>query len=560
MPRNGSGGYLAPLNSWNPAINGQEALPDDWMAILNDVSAALQASVASDGQTPMSGALKMGGNKITGLGAPSSAGGALRWEQNTAGVDIASATNIVIPNEGALFSITGTTQIDGATGGYPGRTVAIKFVDDIILKNGINFLMPSGRDFSAKSGQIVFLLKISEDTWQLFSGAGSGYSFEIGDFLDSARTMDAQWIRRDGALYNRVQYPELASLMPVLPDGFHGSNRPVPIRSSGPSGSSTPIIEQEIRKENGQYILSGSTYSESTNLITTWQVYTAQTLEAWFKTYDANVSGTPAIKSSLRRFSGNGTTLVAGATTRVTSASHFPLYYSTTDAASWTQASRTGGLTTNVDWVVADICWVEELELFVAILNGGTTSQLWTSSDGMAWTAGYTFPSYVVTLYVDGLQVLAIGRDNVYSSFDASIWTAHATGITTGSIFNAYFFVFNGTYHLVVGSTIKTSTDLDSWVDISPSPAVTGSQWTVVDDKVLCLISGKINATEDFETFKIIDVDGKTIRAIYYDELVHTLVLLDASSPPLVHFGTLINSDQFQVPDDNPTNGWIKAL
>src|SRR5690554_5317585 len=109
MPRNGSGGYLPPQNSWNPAINGQQALPNDWMAILDDVTTALTQSLSADGQTPITGVLNFQGNRISNVGAPTGSGDALRWEQMTKGLDIASATTITIPVEGMLFDVTGTT-------------------------------------------------------------------------------------------------------------------------------------------------------------------------------------------------------------------------------------------------------------------------------------------------------------------------------------------------------------------------------------------------------------------------------------------------------------------
>jgi acetyl-CoA carboxylase biotin carboxylase subunit len=58
--RNGSGSYSLPVNTWNPATNSVSASAADWQTLINDVATALTASVAADGQTPMTGNLAMG--------------------------------------------------------------------------------------------------------------------------------------------------------------------------------------------------------------------------------------------------------------------------------------------------------------------------------------------------------------------------------------------------------------------------------------------------------------------------------------------------------------------
>jgi parallel beta-helix repeat protein len=81
MARNGSGTYSLPVNTWNPAVNGVGASAADWQSLINDVASALTASLAADGQTPMTGNLAMGGNRLTGLAAGTATGNSLRYEQ-----------------------------------------------------------------------------------------------------------------------------------------------------------------------------------------------------------------------------------------------------------------------------------------------------------------------------------------------------------------------------------------------------------------------------------------------------------------------------------------------
>ena len=64
MPRNGAGTYNPPASTWNPGVNGVTATTADFNALLTDLSSAVTQSVSSDGQTPMTGNLPMGNNKV----------------------------------------------------------------------------------------------------------------------------------------------------------------------------------------------------------------------------------------------------------------------------------------------------------------------------------------------------------------------------------------------------------------------------------------------------------------------------------------------------------------
>jgi hypothetical protein len=65
MSRNGSGTYTLPAG--NPVVTGT-SIASTWAnTTMTDLANALTDSVAADGQTTMTGSLKMGSNKITGL-------------------------------------------------------------------------------------------------------------------------------------------------------------------------------------------------------------------------------------------------------------------------------------------------------------------------------------------------------------------------------------------------------------------------------------------------------------------------------------------------------------
>lgn len=79
MSRNGSGVYSLPAG--NPVVTGT-TISSSWAnTTLSDIATALTGSVAADGQTPMTGPLAMGSNKITGLATGSASGDAVNYAQ-----------------------------------------------------------------------------------------------------------------------------------------------------------------------------------------------------------------------------------------------------------------------------------------------------------------------------------------------------------------------------------------------------------------------------------------------------------------------------------------------
>jgi microcystin-dependent protein len=134
MSRNGSGIYNLPTG--NPVVTGT-TITSNWAnTTLSDISTALTGSVAADGQTPITGNLQMGGNKITGMADGSSAsdaatvgqlaalnsvitGSIQMWPTVTApsGYLLCTGTAVSRSTYAALFAIIGTTfgTGDGST-------------------------------------------------------------------------------------------------------------------------------------------------------------------------------------------------------------------------------------------------------------------------------------------------------------------------------------------------------------------------------------------------------------------------------------------------------------
>ena len=68
MSRNGSGTYTLPAG--NPVVSGTTITTTWANTTLTDIANSLTGSVAADGQTPMTGALNMGSNKVSAVTDP----------------------------------------------------------------------------------------------------------------------------------------------------------------------------------------------------------------------------------------------------------------------------------------------------------------------------------------------------------------------------------------------------------------------------------------------------------------------------------------------------------
>lgn len=132
MSRNGSGTYNLPAG--NPVVTGT-TITSTWAnSTLSDMANALTGSVASDGQTPMSGSLNMGNNQITNMADPTtSQSAATKTYVDTAvsGVsalylakasnlsDVANAatarTNLAAAGTGVANTFTATQTFNGTT-------------------------------------------------------------------------------------------------------------------------------------------------------------------------------------------------------------------------------------------------------------------------------------------------------------------------------------------------------------------------------------------------------------------------------------------------------------
>lgn len=174
MPRS-SGTFTPVVNSWYPAVNGVNATAADWNAVLDDVSAAITTSVATDGTSTVTANLPMSNFKLTGLAAGTATGDSLRWQQLfSQGVetDVASGATV---NIGAINSnflrITGTTTITSFGTSYNGPRF-LRFADALTLThNASTLVLPGGANITTAAGDTAVVVPIGNPAsgWQVLA-------------------------------------------------------------------------------------------------------------------------------------------------------------------------------------------------------------------------------------------------------------------------------------------------------------------------------------------------------------------------------------------------------
>lgn len=103
MSRNGSGTYTLPAG--NPVVTGT-TISSTWANnTLQDLANAMTGSIAADGQTPITGNLQMGNNKITGLATPTVSTDAVTKAYADALVDGSGTGSFT------TLTVTGTTTL-----------------------------------------------------------------------------------------------------------------------------------------------------------------------------------------------------------------------------------------------------------------------------------------------------------------------------------------------------------------------------------------------------------------------------------------------------------------
>ncbi|MCA2935431.1 MAG: hypothetical protein IM445_11985, partial [Microcystis sp. M015S1] len=237
MARNGSGTYNLLTNSWNPATNGNSATAVDWQNLINDVASALTQSLSADGQTPITGNLNAGNNKITGLAAGSATGDSLRWEQlfsqgQPANLASAATTDIGAQNT-VLLNITGTTTITSFGTNYNGPRY-VRFDGVLTLThNATTLILPGAANITTEPGDSAIVVPSGSPAngWRLIGfQKGNGDLNAIGN-VNVSNLKNISYIESPGQSLVNV-FRQASSGATILANGYKYSNTANAVASS----------------------------------------------------------------------------------------------------------------------------------------------------------------------------------------------------------------------------------------------------------------------------------------------------------------------------------------
>lgn len=181
MPRDGSGRYIIPPSSWYQPQTGNDATPDDFKALVDDIAAAITQSMSADGQTPIQGHWNFRGYRIGGLGDPRAGGDAISRDFMGKGDDVPISTIIQLPRSGSMFRIVGTGTVEGISSSFEGRQVWLTFDSGVTLKDGQSFLMPEGVDLVTTVTTTMLFSEVDSGVWKvLMPRVGTASSRDVG--------------------------------------------------------------------------------------------------------------------------------------------------------------------------------------------------------------------------------------------------------------------------------------------------------------------------------------------------------------------------------------------
>lgn len=353
----------------------------------------------------------------------------------------------------------------------------------------------------------------------LNSGNGSS-SYQVGDFLDTARTLNSDWLRRDGSLYLRADYPELADILPALPDGMSWSN----------SGAISAGFARKVQKTPTGYMMLVDDNDTAT------RVYT---------TDDAAVVWTQV--ATIAGFRATAFVIQGGVFVAVDG---FAKVSRSTDGITWTSPAGVLSFTGITGIVFA-------FGLFVVT---GDNGKIATSPDGVTWTSRTSGVSVFLqnVRFLNGVLVIVGSTGVILTSPDGITWTSRTSGVTALLL----DVVYGAGLYVAVGSagTIITSPNLVTWTTRTSSTSVTlngveysTSGFIVVGDSGTVRIS-----TAGTSWASVITGVSVSLVSVAFDVANQARYFIGARDA--LYLGVRTLTTQFRTPDDNPTYGWIKAV
>lgn len=351
-------------------------------------------------------------------------------------------------------------------------------------------------------------------------------AYAVGDFYETIRTLDENWLRRDGALYEVADYPELAALLPDLTDNIQWASF-----SPNVSGAFSSAL---IRSNVTLVATSGGTGG------TTTTIWSATNPEESF----SEVATIPSFGSVDQiNFTNNVYCLVGY------SGTNGVISYSN-DGTAWSSPQSV-----IAGYPAQGIVYGAGLYVIV-----GYNGQIRTSPDLVNWTprTSGTTKGFEAVTYANGAFV-AVGQDGlIATSPDGIAWVIRTSGVTVSlrdATYGAGKFVvvgFNG--------AILTSTNLAAWI--------LRTSGTTSSFRAVAYSSSGFVAVGTGGVARLSE-DGINWSASITGVSPNLEVLLFDPDLPYIYYafgsgtylkGTRTLPTQFQVPKDAPAYGWIRAL
>lgn len=355
----------------------------------------------------------------------------------------------------------------------------------------------------------------------------------IGDGKWSVRDLGPNWLRRDGSLYDRSDYPDLADMLPTLPDGVAWETF---------YQGSTGEHHIEIHPSGG-YVLfraytSGATsYTDIYRSLDGLQWDVINTLSGFYARHI--IYG----NSIWLAFDNQGRSITSP------------------DLLTWASPVSVFTYTDNPGGRVA-----AAFGKFWAVGVSGSTGATWhlkSSSDGQSWTQEKTFPSVPVGIdFLNGNLIVTGGGGMIQDTSDGVNWNTRTSGVSAvlyGVIHGNGLYVAFG-----ASGTIVTSPNLATWTQRTSGTtraleagAYSSSGFMLVGRNGAATISPASSGTSW-------SVAATGLNAWMTDIAVEegkpNSYLVTTGASPAILRGLRTLPTQFRVPNDNPTYGWIRAL
>lgn len=362
---------------------------------------------------------------------------------------------------------------------------------------------------------------------------------EIGDGAWSIRDLSPDWLRRNGAVYPRSAYPELAALLPVLPDSVTWGSGEFDV--AVPSGYSCRGIAQL-----GSMYVALFTGSPGTC------IYSSDDRgKTWTQRYSDNIYYGTAILAGVNEFAA----FQADANTNTARVVR------SLDGVSWSGAAVPGSATPNYTSILIPAYF--DGEYYLLKTAGGGNNYVHRSADGVTWATS-SLPGAGNLIVASPDMALALGGGSLYQSVDhGENWST--LGSNPFSTYNPSVGAYEPDRGLYIyggqnpAGAILTAPD---GLTLTSRHTVANPDWYRISANANGIAAagfgGAFSLSSDGLSYTNFSVPGSgAFGGVLVDEEISGRVL--AGRGDRIYFGTRVSPTQFRVPDDDPTNGWIRA-